>query len=361
MRDVDSTIGQPLTGRVLRTVLVLVTLCLGGCSTVGFYGQAVVGQLSLLMHRRPIDKVLADPHTSPTLRHKLEVAQAVRKYAAGLGLSVGGSYSTYEDIGRPYVVWNVFAAPEFSLVPRTFCYPIAGCVSYRGYFSKAKAQRFAKALAADGYDVYMGGVAAYSTLGWFNDPVLNTFVNRSDADLAALLFHELAHKTLYVKGDTRFNESYATAVEQVALKRWLAGQGKPEAFSDYKADRERRSKVIALIEATNRRLQSLYAGDLEPDAMRAAKARNIAELRRQYDALREGWGQHDDFAWWMKTPINNAKLGTIATYNDWVSGFKALLAARDGDMPAFLREVKVLAKLPAKQRDAKMAALSGSS
>lgn len=347
--------------RTLCTVLLLFTACLGGCSTVGFYSQAIGGEMSLLVHRRPIAKVLADPHASPALKHKLRVAEAVRKYAKGLGLDVGKSYSTYEDIGRPYVVWNVFAAPEFSLKLKSFCYPVAGCVSYRGFFAKKAASRFAHRLVRQGYDVYMGGVAAYSTLGWFNDPILNTFVNRSDADLAALLFHELAHKTIYVEGDTRFNESYATTVEQVALKRWLSSLGKPAEYAKYRAKRHRQQQVIALIEATNKQLKALYASGLKPVVMRRDKRADIHALRQKYRVLRSSWGNHDDFVWWIETPINNAKLATIATYNDWVPGFKELLAKRHGDMPAFLRAVKRIARLPKRERDAKMTALSGRS
>lgn len=339
-------------------LLLLAACCLGGCSSVGYYGQAVAGEVSLLVHRRSIDKVIADPATSPALRHKLEVAKAVRRYAGDLGLTVGMSYSTYEDIGRSSVVWNVFASPQFSLTPRLFCYPIAGCVSYRGYFSKAAAQRFASQLREQGLDVYVGGVAAYSTLGWFNDPILSTFVNRSDADLAALLFHELAHKTLYVKGDTRFNESYANTVEQVALKRWLVSLGKPKAYAAYEAERDREQQVIDLIEATNTQLKALYASDVTPDEMRRAKQADIERLRERYYELRATWGGHDDFATWMKTDINNAKLGSIATYNDWVSGFKTLLAHQGGNLRKFLASVKVLANEPRAQRDTKLAALS---
>ena len=286
------------------------------------------------------------------------VAKEVRQFAVGLGLSVGDSYGEYEDIGRPYVVWNVFAAPEFSLAPKLFCYPIAGCVSYRGFFKEAAARKFAEKLAKQGYDVYVGGVAAYSTLGWFDDPVLSTFVNRSDAELAALLFHELAHKTLYVKDDSRFNESFATAVEQAALKRWLASRGKPGEYASYEVKRVREQQVVDLIEATNKRLEALYESKLARAEMLQKKRDYIEALRKQYETLRQSWGGSDEFAYWMRMPINNAKLATIATYNDWTGSFAALLADEGGDMPKFLQRVKELARLPEAQRNATLAALA---
>ncbi|HKI73960.1 MAG TPA: aminopeptidase [Pseudomonadales bacterium] len=344
--------------RLLLALLLPALVALDGCSTARFYAQAISGQTSLLVHRRAIDAVLADPGTSEALKHKLELAQDVRAFARRMGLSVGGSYSQYEDIHRPYVVWNVFAAPEFSLDPKLFCYPIAGCVSYRGYFDERDAKRFAQTLRAQGFDVYVGGVAAYSTLGWFDDPILSTFVQRSDSELAALLFHELAHKTIYVKGDTRFNESYATTVEQTLLRRWLRQRNASDAFAAYQASRARLQQVIALIEATNHKLAALYGSDMNADAMRHAKADDIERLRKDYKALRNTWGDHDEFAWWMRTDINNAKLSTIATYNDWVPGFKRLLEDDGGDMKAFLRSVKTLADMDKPARDTRLEALS---
>ena len=345
---------------MFRLAVVGLMLLAGGCSTLGFYTQAIRGQVTLLMHREPVDKILASPSTDATLRHKLEVTQAARRFARDqLGLSVGASYSTYVDLGRPYVVWNVFAAPEFSLSPRHFCYPIAGCVSYRGFFHEADARAFAKRLASSGDDVYMGGVAAYSTLGWFNDPVLNTFLDRSDAGLAALLFHELAHKTVYLKGDTRFNESYATTVERVGLKRWLASRDALPEYAAYMAKQARENQVIALIEHTNSKLKAIYASGEGEAKMRAEKQAAIAALRADYARLRAGWGDdHDEFAWWMKTDINNAKLATIATYNDWVPAFKALLAQQQGDMPAFIEAVRKLAKEDPATREKTLAALA---
>lgn len=336
-----------------RLVVACLLLLASGCSTLGFYAQAFRGQMSLLVHRESIDRLLANPATDAALKHKLAVTQAARTYARDeLGLSVGGSYASYVDTGRPYVVWNVFAAPEFSLSPKLFCYPIAGCVSYRGFFHEADARAFAKQLADEGYDVYMGGVAAYSTLGWFNDPVLNTFLKRSDAELAALLFHELAHKTVYVKDDTRFNESFATTVERVGLKRWLTRRDAPAAFETYMAKQAREQQVITLIEQTNEKLKVIYASGESRDQMRAEKQATIAAMRTDYARLRASWNDdHDEFAWWMKTDINNAKLGTVATYNDWVPAFRALLAQQHGNMPAFIKAVKALAKEDATARD----------
>jgi predicted aminopeptidase len=347
--------------RLGQAMLIFALAMTGGCSTLGYYTQAVMGQMAILTHRRPIDRVLADPATDDAIRHKLGVSRDVCSFAREeLGLPVGDTYSDYVDVGRPYVVWNVFAAPEFSLSLESFCYPIAGCVTYRGFFSEKDARAFAEKMAAKGNDVFVGGVAAYSTLGWFDDPVLNTFLTRSDEKLAALLFHELAHKAVYVPGDTAFNESFATAVERAALRRWFAARAEPEAFAEYLARDAREQQVVRLIKATNERLAVLYEQDLPADVMRAQKRAAIDDLRARYAALRESWGDHDEFKYWMETDINNAKLGTVATYNDWVDSFMALLAQQDGSLPAFIDKVRELGELGKDERDRRLASLATS-
>ena len=331
--------------------LALLLLSASGCSTVQFYGQAVSGQVSLLLKRRPLEKVIDDPATPSAVRAKLLLAQEVRTFAeAELGLPVGNAYATYADIGRDFVVWNVFVAPEFSVQLESHCFPVAGCVTYRGYFSEAAASRVAESEENAGNDVYVGRVAAYSTLGWFNDPILNTFVRRSDARFAALLFHELAHRALYVKGDTTFNESFATAVERAALKQWLETKGDEDQFGRYLEGDARRREVVSMIVAARESLKETYARDLPPEAMRREKQAVLESLQAAYAGLGEGY----PFAAWMTGPLNNARLGTVSEYNTWVPAFMTMLEA-SGDIRSFIEEVKVLAEKSKAERDAYLA------
>ncbi|MEX1237042.1 MAG: aminopeptidase, partial [Pseudomonadales bacterium] len=266
--------------------LTVAVLVLGGCETVSFYAQAVAGHMSLVTNKRPVQEVLADPTIDPQVRRQLAYTLSVRDYASDvLRLPVDPAYTDYVDTGRAYVVWNVFAAPEFSLELKTFCYPVAGCVGYRGYFNEDRAKKFARSLAEDGLDVFVGGVAAYSTLGWFADPVLNTFLNRSDVELAALLFHEIAHKAVYVPGDTRFNESFATAVERAALQGFLQLQDEPGQYESYLARRRRDEAIVMLFSETRTALERIYSQPMSDDAKRLAKQSEFAHLNSRYREL----------------------------------------------------------------------------
>ena len=331
---------------------------LGGCSSAQFYAQAVSGQLSLLSHRRPINEVLSDPTTPSLVQDKLKLTQEILVFAEKVGLPVGDTYQSYVDTGRDYVVWTVFAAAPYDVALQTFCYPVAGCVGYRGYFKQVDAVAFSNTLQAQGLDVYVGGVAAYSTLGWFDDPVLNTFLRRTDVQLAALLFHELAHKVAYVLGDTQFNESFATTVEREVLKQWLTARGDTTAFAAYQAAQQRDLAVIALIAQTRQSLGVLYGSNVDNAVKQAGKQRAIETLRARYGALEQSWQREGEgevysaFQYWMTSNINNAKLGTVATYNDWVPGFTKLLAKHHFDMAAFLVEVQALAEKNATARAA---------
>lgn len=341
---------------VFRCLLAFATIALSGCQTVQFYSQAVVGQVSILAKRQPVERVLANPETPEALRQKLQLTQDVRAFAEReLGLPVDGAYAGWADLGRDYVVWNVFAAPEFSLELQTRCFPIAGCVSYQGYFSEEAARQAAERLADDGLDVYVGGVAAYSTLGWFDDPILNTFIHRSDDGLAALLFHEIAHRAVYVRDDTTFNESFASAVEQAAMQRWLADRGGDERFAAWLEGQRREQAVIRLILDTRQSLDALYRTRIAASAMRRRKAETIESMRQEYARLGEG----HPFAGWMSAPINNAKLGTVAEYNRWVDAFMVLMT-RSADFAAFLVEVETLARLEPRERNARLAELEAS-
>lgn len=325
---------------------------LPGCSSITFYTQAVIGQTSLLLHREDIDHVIAGSDIDEITRNKLQLVKQVLNYAENdLNLPVGDSYSTYVATGKSYVVWNVFAAPEFSLEMKTFCYPIAGCVSYRGYFRKRQAENLAAELGSDGYDAFVGGVAAYSTLGWFSDPVLDTFLRRSDVDLAALLFHELAHRAVYVSGDTQFNESFATTIEGNALKKWLAYSGQEQAYLEYVDRRNRREQVLDIIGNTRKSLGLLYSSEASTVDKRERKRSLIDELRIHYQKLQASWNGESDYQSWMTEKINNAKLGTITEYNIWVPAFNVLLVESNENISQFIEAVATLSKLDEHKRN----------
>jgi len=293
--------------------LALSALVLSGCETLAYYGQAAGGHLALMARARPVVEVDADP----ALRERLKTAVAIRDFASReLQLPDNGSYRSYADLGRPYAVWTVVAAPEFSLEPLQSCFLFAGCVSYRGYYDRAAAERYATGLRAAGNDVVVYGVPAYSTLGWFDDPLLSTFIGYPDADLARLIFHELAHRLLYVKNDTTFNESFAVAVERAGLRRWLAAQGREAAPARSPAPQ------IAEVRA---RLEALYRTRLAPQAMRERKRAELEALRPVMARMPAFEGQEP----------SNAFIASYATYTELLPAFETLLAEANGDLPAF--------------------------
>jgi predicted aminopeptidase len=320
-------------------LLALSAFLLAGCESLAYYGQAVGGQLSLISRAQPVEQVLADPAADRSLKERLGLARQMRDFAAReLRLPDNGSYRTYAELGRPYALWNVVAAPEFSLAPVLSCFPVAGCVSYRGYYDRAAAERHASGLRAAGNDVLVFGVPAYSTLGWFDDPLLSTFIDYPEAELARLIFHELAHQLIYVKDDSTFNESFAVALEREGLRRWLAQQGRA-------APPARKEEFAALIEETRKKLEALYRTRLAPDAMREKKRAALEALRPWLSALKGLEGQEP----------NNALLAAYATYTDLVPTFDKMLAEAGGDLPAFYARVKALAALEPAQRKAALA------
>ena len=333
-------------------------LLLAGCSDIEYYWQGVAGQTDLLARAKPIAEVIA---TTPdnALKGRLQRAQEIRAFASReLGLPDNRSYTSYADVGRPYAVWNVFAAPELSLTPRQWCFPVAGCVNYRGYFAEADARAEAARLAAAGDDVHMSGIPAYSTLGYFDDPVLSTFVKYREVDLARLIFHELAHQVLYVKDDTSFNESFAVTVEEAGVARWLAAEarlrGESEAAAlaaDLDRGRELRAHFRALIRMTRERLTALYASSATDEEKRAGKAAAFEALRAGYEEQRAASGGGVSFDRWFAGGVNNAGIAAMALYADRVPQFTALLAAENGDLPRFYARVKALAALPAGERE----------
>ena len=309
------------------------------------------------MHaRQPIEQVIADPHTSAQLRGRLEVVRAARRFAsAELDLPDNQSYRSYADIGRPFVVWNVVAAPEFSVVPHHWCFPVAGCVSYRGYFHEQAARRFAAHMAHEGYDVAVEGVPAYSTLGKFADPVLSSMMRYGDDDLVATIFHELAHQRLYVKDDSSFNEAFATTVEEAGLERWLAARGTPERMREFRAEQAREAALMSILARRRSELAALYAAKEPPAAMRPRKAALFAALADDIHAFekREGlsYPLYDE---WLRDGLNNAHLASVATYYDCVPGFRRLLAAQGGDLPRFYPAARELAHAPRSARHQKL-------
>jgi predicted aminopeptidase len=328
--------------------IALIAALSGGCYLL----QSAEGQLALMSKREPIAQVIDNSSTPPKLRAQLESVRTIRDFASHeLGLPDNGSYRKYADIGRAYVVWNVVAAPEFSVDPKRWCFPIVGCVAYRGYFVEARARRFAAGLRAQGFDVVVGGVAAYSTLGHFDDPILSTMVNWDDVELAAIIFHELTHQLLYVRNDASFNEALATTVEEEGVRRWLTSLGREQDLAQHLLQQQHYLQVIALMSQTREHLRLIYAMSLPPPLMRERKREALEALRESYAALRVQWGGHAPFDAWFAQDINNAHLASIATYFACVPGFERELKAVGGNLPAFYRRARELAKMDQAQRD----------
>ncbi len=314
----------------LAVALAAVVL-LSGCESIAFYAQAIGGQLGVMRSARPLESWLADPETSPQLRARLETARRIREFASReLALPDNGSYASYADLRRPYVVWNVFAAPRFSVEAKRECFPFTGCVSYRGFFSEDLARRHAERLQRDGYDVHIAGVPAYSTLGWFDDPLLSTFILYPDTQLARLLFHELAHQVAYARGDTPFNESFAVAVEEEGVRRWLRAEGRTGELAAFRAAQARKRQFAASVAATRARLAAIYRQEISAEEKQAHKASEFARLRAEYGNI---------------VPIepNNAFLVSVSVYTQMVPAFERLLADAGGNLPAFYARVQELA------------------
>ncbi len=332
-------------------------MLLNGCASLSYYSQLAGGQLQLLRAREPVAEVIADPARAPKLRAHLAESQKARDFASRhLHLPDNQSYRLYADIGRPFVVWNVFATPEFSLSPQNHCFPIAGCVAYRGYYSQGAARGEAAIQRLKGMDVSIGGVEAYSTLGWFNDPILNSMTGWGDERLATLIFHELAHQRFYVQDDTEFNESFATFVEQEGTRQWRAFRG---LAPDNGSRLQQRDQFIGLILDTRARLEALYAQPLAAEVMRQRKAEAFERFRRDYRALRDRqWAGDKRYDAWVNAPLNNARLLPFGLYDQWVPAFAALFGQVGGDWVRFYAEVEKLGKLGAVERKSALKALA---
>ena len=354
---------------MLRTLVLLFmsAVLVSGCATMGYYMHAVGGQLDLLARAQPIEELLNGsesghrdrPPPPPELQHRLGTVLQIRTFASqALALPDNGSYRQYVELDRAAVAWNVIAAPEFSLRAERWCYPFAGCVPYRGFFAHDRAERYADDLRQAGKDVRIASVAAYSTLGWFRDPLLSTQLRRNDTDLAALLFHELAHQQLYVTDDAAFNESFATFVEQQGVERWLAEQGRTDAHEAWLVEQARHAQFIELLREYRVKLESIFDSGADPDRMRRAKAECFEDLRAAYRELRSRWDNDPRYDSWFAQDLNNAHLAGVDLYHRHVPAFAALFRGAGGDFGEFYRAARAISRLPADERNARLATLA---
>ena len=364
--------------KIALVVLAVAALIgLSACESVGFYSQVVKGHSQIMLKREPIDVVVAKETTGDDLRQKLSIIKQARSFAVDtLKLPDNGSYTQYVDTGRPYVVWNVIATKAYSTQPIEHCFPVAGCVSYRGYFKKAAAEAYSEKLKSEGYDVTISGASAYSTLGWFSDPVLNTMLYRSDLGLAGLVFHELSHQQVYKAGDTAFNESFATTVELAGVEAWADAQKKArdgkseqqesglfnqEGLKRYKDAKSKSSGVVKLILEHRNKLGAAYR-KVDPKntkQLAEVKKQGFVDLKAAYKKLRASGGGSKGFDRWFEKELNNASLVLFGDYHGWVKAFDALLAQSDGNWERFYKSVETLTTLDKTERRKKLEILQG--
>lgn len=332
-----------------RVFLLAIALPLSACSTIGYYAHLAHGEYSLMRAREPIDKVIADPETDPGLKAKLELAEQARAFASDhLKLPRNASYTRYADLHRAYATWNVFATEEFSVEAIKHCFPLVGCIGYRGYYDHARAEQEASRLQKQGYETYIGGSTAYSTLGWFADPILNTMIRWGDDELVGTIFHELTHQKIYIKDDTAFNESLAMFVQQEGLQQWRELHGLPRAEA---VEQKHDDQFTAIVLRTRDRLKALYASGLPKEEMRRRKQEEFERLRGDYFHLRDAeWHGDGIYDSWINSGINNAKLAPFGLYNTWVSAFAALYKNENGDWSKFLDAAAAIGKLDAEAR-----------
>jgi len=338
-------------------VLFLVLLP-SGCADVRYYMQTVSGQLDVIGRRQDIVEMLEDETLPEDMRERLNLVLAVRSFAVeSMHLPESGSYTTYADLERGYAVQNLFAAPEFSTHLRAWCYPIVGCATYRGYFDEDMLHESADELRQQGYDVYIGRVAAYSTLGWFDDPILNTVMGWPEYQLVGLIFHELAHHRLYIEDDTVFNESFASAVEQAGIELWYSvheQEEQPDQVRIYLERKNSRARVFEIIFRLREELAELYQQELTVEDMRQEKSRLIQQSRKEYELLGDQATFSSGFNYWFAGELNNAKLGSVAAYNKYKDSFLSILASHGHDYAEFYSEVEALGKMDHAERKARL-------
>jgi len=329
----------------LLIVLILLVAC-SACSTGQFYSQAFLGQADLLLKRRAIQKVLLEDDLPPDVRGRLQFVLILRAFAKEeLGLPVGKAYTTYSDLGRPFALWNIYAAPELSLESQSWCYPLAGCFAYRGYFSEEDAQREAEVYRKRGFDVKVGGILAYSTVGWFDDPVLNTFILKSEPYLVELLFHEMAHRKIYIKNDTPFNENFATAVSLLGSELWYQDRADSSAYREYRAHQVRQHALVNLVLDYRTQLNAAFSnGALSEAEKRQHKKRIMQALQEAYRKLKSAREWDDRYDYWLGT-MNNASMATLSNYQSLVPNFLALFNASGRDWSIFYQRVEDISRL----------------
>lgn len=336
---------------LIRGLLIILCMLMAGCSQLGYLSQAARGQLEITFARTPINEVLAGNEVDSETRKRLRLVQKIRQFAIDeLALPENSSYTVYSELGRSHVVWNVVAAPVYDLTLETWCFPIAGCLAYRGYFAENKARAYQQALIKQGFDTDLYGVAAYSTLGWLTDPVLDTFLYYPEPALAGLIFHELAHQVLYVKDDSAFNEAFATAVEQEGVERWMRAQGDAERISIYRTSKDKNNRIIRLILDHRKRLAEAYK-NTDADELAIAKRQVLDELTEAYEALSSAGLGSLHWDKWFTEGLNNARLGSIATYHRLVPAFRAALSKAES-MQQFYEIAAEQGKRPYAERHA---------
>lgn len=334
-----------------RLALLLILIASPSQAGLAYYTHVIKGGWELLRGRQSIEKLIADPETPETLRNRLEVALDARNFASdSLLLPDNKSYRKYKDLGRDFTSWTVVAAPELSLSPIEWCFPVAGCVSYRGYFSVQRAEEFAEGLRANGYDVDVGGVRAYSSLGWFADPVLNTFLVLPDFDLAGLIFHELAHQKLYLKGDTPFNEAFATVIENEGMRRWLDRRENRELEAHYRDAVAREERFLDLAGSARSRLEDIYQSAESDATKRKLKAMALQEVRSEYVSLKKLDPDMAIYDRWFGAGLNNARLLSVATYHDFEPGLRRVLARCGYELECFYDHAIALSKMTMDER-----------
>ena len=335
--------------KLFASMLIVANGC--ACTTLGYYAQSVSGQVEILQKRQPITSVLNAGSLPAPIARQLAQVRNIRDFARQeLGLPDNGSYQDYVDLQRDYVVWNVFATPELALTGLEWCYLFVGCLSYRGYFSEPAARTEAIALEHQGYDVFVGGVAAYSTLGWFADPVLNTMLRQDIDYLARTIFHELAHQRIYIKDDTEFNEAFADTVAEIGIQRWLTRQGDPASQKKFELNQAREDEFVAMVLNYRNKLNDVYSSTMPDSEKRSKKSAIFTEMINEYQQLRLRWGNYGAYDAWFATGLDNAKLMAVATYRRYLPGFKKLLLAVAGDLESFYQLVEQLGACTPDQR-----------
>ena len=337
---------------LLLILAAAIILSVPGC----YYMQAAGGQFEVLRKRESIDDVIVDPSTPLEIAERLRVVQDARAFSISeLGLPDNKSYRTYSDLERDYVVWNVFAAEEFSLSARQWCYPIAGCVSYRGYFKKESAEREAKKLGEQGLDIHMGGVSAYSTLGNFNDPVLSTMMRWDDVQLVSVLFHELAHQLLYIKDDSGFNESFASAVEEFGIERFLQSKNMSDEFQEYEEGKAIRRELMTIVSESRSDLSEIYSSPIDNEEMRRQKQQRIERLHEDLRGALDAAGR--DNTGWLGKPFNNARIASMSLYDGLLPAFRIMLENCSQELACFYDEARRVSELERSERDRSLESL----